>query len=335
MTHPEHHVSGTRHRRRRILTAGLSLLLPAATGVTWAQGGGNVSRVVVPFPPGASNDLIGRMVAEALARKTDRNWIVENKPGAGSMLGAEFVAKAPPDGQTLLLCATANMGILPAIHKTMRYSVEKDFTFLVRIASSPFALCVNSQLPVSTFAQFVQLAKSKPGTIRVGSAGVGALDYMGASMLKSQLGLDLNIIPYKGMAPVLNDLRGGHIDASIVSPATIRPLAQEGKVKVLAVLDTRRSELLPDVPSSAELGQPQLLVSNWWGIAGPAGMPPAAVTSLRDSLMAVLSDPAFLKSLQDKGFDPAVQSGEEFSRFVLADLGRWKELARRSGISVE
>ena len=319
--------------RRRFLQGGVALLLPAM-GSAWAQTG-NATRLIIPFTPGASNDIIGRMIAEAVTKKTGRNWIVENKPGAGSMLGAEFVAKAPPDGQTLLLCATANMGIVPAIQKSMPYEVEKDFTFLVRIASTPYALTVNSQLKVSNFAEFVRLAKAKPGSIRIGASGIGALDYMGASLLESQLGLDLNIVPYKGMAPVLNDLRGGHIDASIVSPATIRPLSEDGKVTVLAVLDSQRSELFPSVPSSIDLGYPQLLAVNWYGIAGPAKMPPAVASSLRQALMAVLTDPAIIKSLKERGFDPTVQSGDDFAQFVLADLKRWRAVAKQANITVD
>lgn len=318
--------------RRRLLQAAMTMALPSMLPA-WAQSGG-VTKLVVPFTPGASNDIIGRMLADAVTRKSGRNWIVENKPGAGSMLGAEFVAKAPPDGNTLLLCATANMGILPAIQKSMRYAVDKDFTFLVRIASSPFALAVSSQLPVSNFADFVKLAKSKPDSIRVGSAGIGALDYMGAALMQSQLGIDLNIIPYKGMSPVLNDLRAGHIDACIVSPATIKPLTVDGKVKVLAILDSRRSEVLPTVPSSAELGHSQLLVGNWWGIAGPAKMQPDVAASLRQALMGVLTDPEFLKSLKDKGFDPAVQSSEEFGQFIMADLKSWQALATKANITM-
>jgi tripartite-type tricarboxylate transporter receptor subunit TctC len=321
------------HRRtllRRLASAGLlATRVPA-----WAQGG-TVTRLVVPFTPGASNDVIGRMVADAVARKSGQAWIVENKPGAGSMLGADAVAKAAPDGRTLLLCASANMGILPAIQKSMRYAVERDFTFLVRIASSPFALAVNAQFPATSFADFVRLAKAKPGSIRIGSAGVGSLDYMGAAMLQAQAGLELNVIPYKGMAPVLNDLRAGHIDACIVSPPTVRPMVLDGKVRVLAVLDAQRSALLPNVPSSKELGHPALMVGNWWGIAGPAKMDPAVAASLRQSLMQVLSDPSFLASLQEKGFDPSVLAGDPFTQFVLEDLRNWKAVAVQAKVSVD
>jgi tripartite-type tricarboxylate transporter receptor subunit TctC len=312
---------------------GAALALVSAVGLAFAQP--SVTKVIVPFAPGASNDLIGRMMAEAAAKKTGRNWIVENKPGAGSMLGAEFVAKAAPDGGNLLLCATANMGILPAIAKTVRYAPDKDFNFLVRIASSPFALAVNSQLPVNNFAEFVRLAKAKPNSIRVGSAGVGALDYMGASLMQSQLGIDLNIIPYKGMAPALNDLRAGHVDAAIVSPGTIRPMTLDGKIKVLAVFDTQRSEVMPNVPSAAELGHPQLLVLNWWGICGQSKMPAAVAGSLRQAMLDALADPAFLKSLKEKGFDPAVIAGDEFAKFVAADMTNWKEVARKANISLD
>lgn len=332
MKHSSHHSGNYGISRRLAWQSLLALALPSTPAL--AQGSG-LTKLVVPFTPGASNDVIGRLMAEAMAKRTGKGWIVENRPGAGSMLGAEVVAKSAPDGNTLLLCASANMGILPAIQKSMRYAVERDFTFLVRIASSPFALVVSSQLPVTNFADFVRLAKSKPGSVRIGAAGVGSLDYMGASLLQSQLGLDLNIIPYKGMAPVLNDLRAMHIDAAIVSPATIRPLAAEGRVRVLAVLDKQRSDVMPQVPSSGDLGYPNLTVVNWWGIAGPSKIPAAVVDSLRQGMLDVLADPAFKKVLKEKGFEPAVLSGDEFAQFVSADLKAWENLATKSNITMD
>ncbi len=316
--------------RRRVLQV---MLMAPVAGVS-AQGGG-VTKLIVPFTPGASNDLIGRLMAEAMIKRTGKNWIVENRPGAGSMLGSEAVAKSAPDGNTLLLCASANMGILPAIQKSMRYVVERDFTFFVRIATSPFALAVSAQLPVNNFDGFVRLVKSRPGAIRLGTAGIGSLDYMGAAMMQSGLGLDFNVIPYKGMAPALNDLRAGHTDAAIVSPATIRPLAQEGRVKVLAVLDKQRSHVMPQVPCSAELGYPELVVISWWGIAGPARIPQALAASMRRSMMEVLNDPAFAALLKDKGFEPAPLSADAFAQFVDADLRSWKAVAAKAKISVD
>lgn len=321
------------NRRTLVQSAGLLALASLAPVRAWSQ---QVSRIVVPFPAGASNDVVGRLVADALGRKLGRTWIVENRPGAGSMLGTQSVVQSKPaDGQTLLLCATASMGILPAISKTVRYSVERDFTFLARIATTPFALTVSSAFPANSFAEFVKVAKARPGTIRIGASGVGALDYMGAAMLQQQLGIDLNIIPYKGMSPVLNDLQGGHLDASIVSPGSIRPVAQDGKVKVLAILDERRSEVLPQVPSAAELGHPKLRVVNWFGIAGPAGMPATATEALRRALGEILADPVFLKSLKDKGFEPAPLVGAEFVGFVQADSQGWRALARQANITTD
>lgn len=332
MNQPLNSIDRSALSRRSLLLAGMSLTAPM--GSAWAQSPG-VTKLVVPYTPGASNDLIARMFADAMSKRLGATWIVENKPGAGSMLGAEHVAKANPDGQTLLLCAPANMGILPAIRKSMRYDVERDFSFLARIASSPFALTVSTSVPVATFADFVNLAKSKPGTIRIGAAGIGSLDYMGSSLLQAQLGIKLQVIPYKGMSPVLNDLRAGHIDASIVSPATVLPLVKAGQVRVLSVLDKQRSELLPDVPSSTELGHPRLQVLNWWGIAAPAKLPDATANALRQHMQAVLTDPVFLKSLKEKGFEPSPLVGEQFAQYVAQELGAWKQIARKENISLD
>ena len=320
--------------KRRTLLGFATLILSGGVPTVFAQSDA-VTRLIVPFTPGASNDIVGRMFAEAMARSSGRSWIVENKPGAGSLLGAEFVAKAKPDGLTLLLCASASMGVLPAIRKNMRYNVERDFTLLARIASSPFALVTNAQLPVTNIADFVKLAKSKPGALRIGSSGVGALDYMGASLLQSVFGIDLNIIPYKGMSQVLNDLRAGHIDASIVSPATVQPLAKEGAVRVLAVLDKQRSALMPDVPSSTELGHSKLLVVNWWGIAAPANLPASTRATLLKNMGAVLTDQGFLESVKAKGFDPAVLLGDQFAQFISDDLRSWQSIAKQANISLD
>lgn len=320
-------------RRSAIKSAAALTLAATAPLRAWAQ---QAARIVVPFAAGASNDLVGRLMADALGKKLNRSFIVENRPGAGSMLGTQFVAQSKPaDGQTLLLCATASMGILPAINKTVRYSVERDFTFLVRIASSPFGLVVSKSFPANNFAEFVKAAKARPDGIRLGTAGIGSLDYMGAMMLQSELGIELNVIPYKGMSPVLNDLQGGHIDACIVSPGSIRPMIQDGKVKMLAVFSSRRSDVLPQVPASPEIGHPNLLVENWWGIAGPAGMPAATTESLRAAMAQVIKEPEFIKSLQAKGFDSAPMSGDEFRNFVQADQNRWRTLATKAKISIE
>jgi len=320
------------NRRTFVTSVGISLSL--ANTYVFSQPD-SVTRLIVPFTPGAANDLIGRMFAEAMARQSGKNWIVENKAGAGSLLGADFVAKSKPDGLTLLLCATASMGVLPAIKKNMSYAVEKDFTFLARIASSPFALCTNSQVPVTNFADFVKLAKAKPGLIKIGSTGVGSLDYMGASLLKSVLGIDLNIIPYKGMSQVINDLRAGHIDASIVSPATIEPFVKQGSVKALVVLDQQRSQVLPEIPSSVDLNQPKLILVNWWGIVAPVNMSAEVTGQLQKNISTVLSDTKFLENLKSKGFDPAVLVGESFSKFVLSDLKDWRMISKQANITLD
>lgn len=318
--------------RRQLLQAG-GWGLACLSGLVQAQP--DTTKLTVPFAPGASNDLIARLLAESMSRQTQRTWIVENKPGAGSLLGAEVVARSVPDGRSLLLCASANMGIQPAIRKTMRYDVESDFTFLARVTTSPFALVVNTNLGAPDFQAFVRLAKAKPGSVRVGSAGVGSLGHMGAYLMQSLLGVGFNNVPYKGAAQVLNDLRAGHIDASLVSPGSIAPLLKEGGVKVLAVLDKQRNSLLPDVPASPELGQPKLVVVNWWGVAGPAKLPPAMTASLSSGLEKTMADPAFGQKLKDLGLDPAPLVGAAFAQFVSGDLKAWKAVAQQANITLD
>jgi tripartite-type tricarboxylate transporter receptor subunit TctC len=318
--------------RRTVLGAGAGLALAAGAAPAFAAPS---TSLVVPFTPGASNDTIGRLVAEAVTRRGTLNWIVENKPGAGSLLGTEAVRQARPDGRTLLLCATANMGILPAISRSVRYAVDRDFSFLARIASTPFGLAVTPSLGAATLADFVRLAQARPEGIRIGSSGLGALDYMGASMLQAHFGIRLSIIPYKGMSQVLNDLRAGHIDASIVSPGTARPLVEDGALRMLVVFDAARSAQLPKVPSATELGHGALRVVNWWGIAGPAKLPAPVLEGLMRELGAVLADPAFRQSITEKGFEPAVLTGPAFRDFVLNDSRAWAALAKRTGITME
>lgn len=319
---------------KRSFLFGLAALSLAGTRAAWAQAPTGTVKLVVPFTPGASHDLIGRMVAEGMGRRTGRNWIVENRAGAGSQMGTDHVAKAPPDGATLLLAATAGLGTLPAIKPVMPYAVDRDFTYLARLATSPYALVVHPQVAAASLAEFVRLAKSKPGAIRVGTVGVGSLDYMGVELMQSQLGIEVNIVPYKGMAPVLNDVRAGHIDALLVSPATVAPTVQEGKLRALAVFDARRSRVLPEVPTTAEAGHPDLVVGSWWGVVGPARLPAAQTQALRQELQALLADPAFRKSLEDRGFDVAPLAGDAFAQFVAKDLERWRAVARKANITL-
>ena len=317
--------------RRAALRRALALIASTSAVPVFAQDSAPV-RLVVPFTPGAANDTVGRILAEGMARRQGRTWIVENKPGAGSQIGIDFVAKAAPNGNTLLLGATSGLGVLPAVKADVPYAVERDFSFVGRVASSPYALVASTRLGVADFAAFVQLGKAQPDSIRLGTVGAASLDFMAAALLQSLTGARLRVVPYKGMAQVLNDLRAGHIDAAVVSPATIAPHVAEGHVRALAVLDQRRSALLPNVPSAAEVGQPQLLAGNWWGIVGPAGLPAPVMETLRRDLAALLAVPAFRKTVEDKGFDLAPLVGDGFAQYVVADMQRWKAVARQANI---
>lgn len=317
-------------KRRSILKLGALALAGGSPLLVQAQS--PQIRLVVPFPPGAANDTIARLLADAVAKRTGRVWIVDNKAGAGSQLGIDFVAKAAADGSTLLFGASDGLAVLPAAKPTLPYDPGRDFAFLARIATSPYVLVVNSGVSARDYAGFVSLAKKAPGSVRVATTGTGTLGHMGTALIASAAGVELTSVPYKGMSPAVNDLIAGHVEALLVSPTTIYPHLTSGKARALVVLDQRRSSLLPDVPSAAELGLVGVEIGAWWGVLAPARTPAPALAALRSDIAAVLDDVEFRRSIAEKGFDVAPLYADAFAKFAEADLRRWRSVARRSGI---
>ncbi|WP_028998974.1 Bug family tripartite tricarboxylate transporter substrate binding protein [Azohydromonas australica] len=292
-------------------------------------------RLVVPFPPGAANDTIARLLADAIAKRSRRTWIVENKAGAGSMIGIDSVAKAAADGTTLLFGASDGLAVLPAVRPVMPYDPGRDFAHLARIATSPYVLVVNSQVSARDFAGFVKLANQQPGNMRVATTGTGTLGDMGTILLASAANVELTSVPYKGMSPAVNDLVAGHVEALLVTPTTIAPHLASGKVRALVVLGPRRSPMLPDVPTAAEVGLAGADVAAWWGVLAPAKTPAGALAALRSEIAAVLGDAEFRKAIAEKGFDVAPLDGDAFAKFAAADFQRWRDVARKAGITLK
>ena len=292
-------------------------------------------RMVVPFAPGAINDSLARLLSERLATSLGRPVVVENKSGAGSQIGTAYVAKAAATGEVLLFGAADGLTVLPAIKPSVGYSVPESFTFITRVGTGPFALVVNSALPVNSFEEFVQYAAARPKSVRHGTPGNGSTTHMGAMLIEQQTGIAMTQVHYQGMAATVNDLLAGHIDAALVTPPTIAPQLKSGKVKVLAVMGPARHKLLPDVPSIDELGRKALHVIGWWGLLAPAGLPGDVAERLSRDMTAILDDKALRAVLEERGIEVAPLNGPAFRSFAVDDLGKWKALARQTSITLD
>lgn len=292
-------------------------------------------RLVVGYVPGGASDLSARITAELLAKQLGQSVIVENRPGASSAIGIEYVVKSPPDGYTLLHANSDGIAILPALKKNVPFSVPKDFTFIARITQLPLVVAVNAQLPINSMAELIAYAKANPGKLRYGTSGIGSGPHLATLLFEREAGIKMLHVPYKGSGAAINDLLGGHIDLSLPAVQPIAQHAQAGKVKLLAVTGTTRDPLVPDVPTMKEVGLPGATVVIWFGLLGPAGMPPRVVERLRKEAVAALSSPEAKQKFRAAGFEPDPLAGDEFEKFVAAEYKQWKDLAASEGIVIE
>jgi tripartite-type tricarboxylate transporter receptor subunit TctC len=291
-------------------------------------------RIIVGYVPGGASDLSARITAELLAKTLGQSVVVENKPGAASAIGIEYVAKSAPDGYTLLHTNSDGLAILPALKKDVPFSVQKDFTFITRILQLPL-VAVNPQVPVNSMAELIAYAKANPGKLRYGTSGVGSGPHLATLLLQREAGIKMLHVPYKGSGAAINDLIGGHIDLSLPAVQPIAPYAQAGKVKLLAVTGPVRDPLVPDVPTMKEAGLPGATVVIWFGLLGPAGMPPAVVERLRKDAVAALSSSEAKQRFRAAGFETDPLPGAAFENFVGAEYKQWKDLGASEGIVLE
>ena len=316
----------------------IAYALVASIGGVLAQSGdfpNKPIRIIVPFAPGAGNDLLGRLTAENLTPRMGQAVVVENRPGAGSLIGVDLVAKSPPDGYTLLWAASDGLSILPAVKPKMPYTVPNDFSFISRMVELPFAVVVSSKLPVNSMAELIAHAKANPGKLRYGTSGVGGGPHMGSILIEKANGIQMSHAAYRGVGPAVNDLLGGHIDLALVTPPTIKPHAEAGKVKVIATTGTVRHALFPDAPTLIELGMKDVTVVIWYGIMAPAGMPANVLARLRKEIDEVIKDPAVNSRLNSLGYQISPLPGDEFKAFVVKDMEKWKGVATSAHIVLE
>jgi len=290
-------------------------------------------RLIIPFPPGGSNDIVGRTIGAQLTERLGKQVVVDNRGGAGGVVGIEAAVKSVPDGYTLLLISSA-YAISPSLYK-LPYDPAKAIAPVAILATGPNALCVYQGLPVKSVKELVALAKEKPGQLNYAAAGVGSFQHLGSELFRIMAGVDIVGVQFKGGGPAMIDVVGGHTQVLIGSLIQSLPHIRSGKLKVLGVGGSKRSPILPDVPTIAEAGVPGYEANNWWGIAAPAGTPPAIVERLHRELSVILASPETQKRFQDEGAEVVHSSPAEFGAFIAAETAKWTRVVKEAGIKAE
>lgn len=289
-------------------------------------------RLIVPYPPGGSTDILARLLADRMSTSLGQNMLVENRAGATGVIGAEAVARSPADGYTLLMGAGGPITQVAAIRPTMPYDSLKDFAPVILTAKAPKLLVVNPAVPANTAQELTALLKSKQREVRYGSVGTGSSGHLANELLKLSAGVDMTHVPYKGGAQVITDLIAGHIDVVMEVIPQLLPLVRSGKIRALAISSAARSPLLPDTPTLAQSGFPGYESYTWFGILAPGGTPPAIVDRLNGEFSKVLTTPELKKRLEDLGADFTPNSPAEYAKFLRDDLEKWRRVVREAGI---
>jgi tripartite-type tricarboxylate transporter receptor subunit TctC len=293
-------------------------------------------RLVIPFPAGGATDILGRLFAQKLGTALGQQVVVDNKPGAGGTLGSDIVAKAPADGHTILLSTSSTHSIGPALNPKLPYDAFKDFTPVAMVATAPSVLVVGKDFPARDAQELVALLKRNPGKYNFGSSGIGTYPHLSAEMFKWRAGgLFVVHIPYRGTGLVITDLVAGQIAFLMDSIVSAQPHIRDGKVRPLAVTGAKRSPSLPQVPTMAEVGIPNLVLANWFGFFVPPGTPPEVVQRLNRELNAIVAMPDVVERMGNFGAEPGGGTPEQFARLYRDEHENWKALIARAGIKPE
>jgi tripartite-type tricarboxylate transporter receptor subunit TctC len=290
-------------------------------------------RVIIPFPPGAINDTVGRMVATQLSTRLGKQFVVDNRAGAGGVIGTELAANAPKDGYTLLIVSLVNT-VNPWLYK-LTYEPIASFAPIAIIASAPNVLVVHPELPVKSVQELVALAKQKPGEIPYASGGVGSFQHLGGELFRLRAGVDMLHVPFKGGGPAMIDVIGGHSKVVFSTTITSLPHVRAGKLRALAVGSRVRSPVYPDLPTMIEAGVPGYEAANWIGLVAPAGTPAAIVAQLNKEIAAVQDTPEMQKQFADQGLEIMRMTPAEFGTFMTQELSKWERVVKEGGIKPE
>ena len=292
-------------------------------------------RLIVPFAPGGTTDIVARIVAEHASRRLGQQMVVENRPGAGGNTGTELVKRAAPDGYTLSLCTIGTCAINASIYANPGYDIQKDFVPVIVIGGVVNVLAIHPGVPAKTVKELVQLARAKPDQLTYGSSGYGSSPHLAGELLKDMAGVQITHVPYKGSAPAIVDLRGGQIDMFFDNAPSILPHVKAGPLVPLATTGAKRSKSLPTVPTMEEAGFAGFVIEPWWGVLAPAKTPPAVVAKLNQVLNEVLKDPAVLKRFEEVDLNVWGGTPERLGTLVRTETAKWGKLVRDRDIKAE
>ncbi|MGQ0544430.1 MAG: Bug family tripartite tricarboxylate transporter substrate binding protein [Betaproteobacteria bacterium] len=292
-------------------------------------------RLVVTFPPGGTSDIVARLVGERLGHRLGQPLVVDNRPGVAGILGTEIAVKSPPDGYTLLLTSTAPIAFAPSTPKPLSYDPVKDLQHVAVLGTIPLAFVVRPGFPATNVKEVVAIARGKPGALNFSSSGNATPSHFMLERFKLSAGVQITHVPYKGSAPALNDIMADRIDGTIDSMPALLTQIRAGKVKPLAVSGRERAPQLPEVPTLAEAGFPDLVVNTWFGIAVPAGTAGEVVQRLNKEILATVELAEVRKRFEELSFAPAPMSPAEMQKFVESEIERWRSVVRAAGISFQ
>ncbi len=323
--------------RARLLAGLVSAFILSSLLVTPAAAQPYPSRVVkliVPQTPGGATDVFARKIGQLLSEKWGQPVVIENRAGAGGVVGTEVVAKSAPDGYTLLVTYAGSQAINPSLYQKIPFDSVKDFQTVATLASTPFVLIVHSKLPAKDLAEYVALARARPDALTYASSGNGSVNHLLGEMLKTEAGIKMLHVPYRGVAPAITDVIGGQVDSAFSSVPSVLQMVQTDKVRALAISSAQRIAAAPEIPTIAESGFPGFDVNPWWGILAPAGIDVTIVRKINEDVANILRTKEMIDFLAAQGAEPLITSPEAFLKILEADVVKWAKVVKSAGVTL-
>ena len=316
--------------------AGIALACLALFGAPAAaqQFPSRVVKLVVPQTPGGATDVFARKIGQLLSERWGQPVVIENRAGAGGVVGTDVVAKSAPDGYTLLVTYAGSQAINASLYPKLPFDTVKDFQTVATLAVTPFILIVNPKLPAKDLAEFVALARARPDALTYASSGNGSVNHLLGEMLKAESGIKMLHVPYRGVAPAITDVIGGQVDSAFSSVPSVLQMVRSGNVRALAISSARRISAAPEIPTIAESGFPGFDVNPWWGILAPAGTDMAIVRKISGDVDSILRTKEMIDFLAAQGAEPFINSPEEFLKILEADVVKWAKVVKSAGVTL-